>query len=201
MIRGLLQTKLGALEKCQILSSCNEPRMVVVEGSDEGTCLHTQIMFSTSLRQSSTLAQAVKKLLPQRLPPSLSNSPGNLYEILSRTPTGGVGREIHQIRWSQKQINNCWWRVTRTKFKCEGKHGKAWGHLYWKGSTSTLARNATQRTPGKLINPKETQIRGSLKYTWAEGRSTAPKTASETAYVALEISVQLLTSCSTSTST
>ena len=96
-------------------------------------------MFSTPIRAlPPNIAQALRKLLPKDLPPSLTGRPGNLYEVLSRTPDGGVGKEVYQMRWSNKQIEDSYWKVTRTKFKCEGKHGKAWGMLYWKGQGSIL---------------------------------------------------------------
>lgn len=118
-------------------------------------------MFSTPIRAlPPNIAQALRKLLPRELPPSLTGRPGNLYEVLSRTPDGGVGKEVYQMRWSNKQIEDSYWKVTKTKFKCEGKHGKAWGMLYWKG---------------KPVSLEEEEIRGGLKYTWAEGRSVPLK--------------------------
>ncbi|KAF5387933.1 hypothetical protein D9615_000125 [Tricholomella constricta] len=82
--------------------------------------------------RSSGIARSIQKLLPSNLPPSLAGRPGNLYEVISRAPDGGVGRKVHQVRWSEKQIGDSYWLVTRSQFKCEGKHGKAWGLLYWK---------------------------------------------------------------------
>ncbi|KAG9219276.1 hypothetical protein CCMSSC00406_0001686 [Pleurotus cornucopiae] len=113
-------------------------------------------MFSTPMRRAAApnLSKALQHLLPKELPPSLSAKPGNLYEVLSRTPAGGVGRKVHQLRWSDKQIPDSFWLVTRSQFKCEGKHGKAWGRLYWKG---------------KLVSEKEEKISGALKYRWATG--------------------------------
>ncbi|KAL0949863.1 hypothetical protein HGRIS_009896 [Hohenbuehelia grisea] len=116
-------------------------------------------MFWTTIRRSAAppnLGRALQHLLPEQLPPSLASNPGNLYEVLSRTPIGVVGRKVHQIRWDGKQITNSFWLVTRAKFKCEGKHGKAWGKLFWKG---------------KLVSTREERIRGGLKYTWATGAS------------------------------
>ncbi|KAF9268254.1 hypothetical protein L218DRAFT_918729 [Marasmius fiardii PR-910] len=119
-------------------------------------------MLWTSIRSTVTtpsLTHSIQKLLPKKLPPSLAPaSSGNLYEVLSGTPTGGVGKHIYQTRWSHKQIPDCYWVVTRTKFKCEGKHGKAWGKLVWRG---------------KEVSTQEERIRGSLKYKWAEGHSKA----------------------------
>ncbi|KAF8351188.1 hypothetical protein F5887DRAFT_875517 [Amanita rubescens] len=115
-------------------------------------------MFSTLARSAPTpnIARSLKKLLPNDLPPSLTSRSGNLYEVLSRKPDGGVGKEIHQMRWNNKQIEGSYWKVTRSKFRCEGKCGTAWGILYWKG---------------KRVTAREEEIRGGLKYTWAEGRS------------------------------
>ncbi|KAF9057435.1 hypothetical protein BJ165DRAFT_1420374 [Panaeolus papilionaceus] len=109
----------------------------------------------------SSITRTLQQLIPLKkaeLPPVLAPRAGNLYEVLSRTPQGGVGSTVHQMRWSSKQIDNSYWVVTRTKFKCEGKHGKAWGQLYWKG---------------KLVSPREELIRGALKYSWKEGHSKA----------------------------
>ncbi|PBK69824.1 hypothetical protein ARMSODRAFT_956622 [Armillaria solidipes] len=103
------------------------------------------------------LASIIKRSIPaSKAPPSLSKNPGNLYEVLSRTPLGGVGRHVYQTRWTTKKIPDCYWKVTRTQFKCEGKHGKAWGLLFWKG---------------KQVSEQPERIRGSLKYSWNEGRS------------------------------
>ncbi|KAJ7591364.1 hypothetical protein C8J56DRAFT_781674 [Mycena floridula] len=115
-------------------------------------------MFWSATRHAEKLsiAVALKKLLPKELPPSLYAGPGRLDEILARTPRGGVGSQVHPVRWSHKQIKDSWWLVTRSTMKCEGKHGKAWGILYWKG---------------KRTSEKERPIPGILKYTWAEGSS------------------------------
>lgn len=91
-------------------------------------------MFPSLIRLSApAVEQQILKLIPPERVPSLATGPANLYEVLSRTADGGVGKEVHQIRWSHKHISDSWWKVTRTKFKSEGKHGKAWGQLYWKG--------------------------------------------------------------------
>ncbi|EAU84608.1 hypothetical protein CC1G_00127 [Coprinopsis cinerea okayama7 len=114
-------------------------------------------MFASLARASApSVAESIQRLLPKQLPPSLSPKSGNLYEVLSRTPTGGVGKKVYQTRWRQKDIKDSYWVVTRSKFKCDGQHGKAWGVLYWKG---------------KQVSPKEEVIRGGLKYSWKEGSS------------------------------
>ncbi|KAJ7688437.1 hypothetical protein B0H17DRAFT_1012681 [Mycena rosella] len=108
----------------------------------------------------SNIGRSLQRLLPIALPPALKNHPANLYQVLSRTPNA-VGKEVHQIRWSEKHISDSFWRVTRARFKCNGTHGKAWGQLYWKGQLVTTGRDEP--------------IRGALKYKWAEGPSIAPK--------------------------
>jgi small subunit ribosomal protein S34 len=82
------------------------------------------------------VAAAIKKLLPKELPSSLSTRSGNLYQVLSRYPNDGVGQRVHQTRWSMKGIPDTYWEVTRSRLKLEGKHGKAWGKLYWRGESS-----------------------------------------------------------------
>ncbi|KAH9951823.1 hypothetical protein B0H21DRAFT_775963 [Amylocystis lapponica] len=106
-----------------------------------------------------SVAAALQKLLPAKLPPSLASQPGNLYNVLSRYPKDGVGQRIHQTRWSVKGFEDCYWEVTRTKLKLEGTHGKAWGVLTWRG---------------KQVSKREEPIRGGLKYRWAEGMSRSP---------------------------
>ncbi|KAG2152860.1 hypothetical protein DEU56DRAFT_776588 [Suillus clintonianus] len=100
--------------------------------------------------------RAIQGLLPSTLPPSLRTTPANLYQVLSRAPGGGAGQRVHQIRWTEKGIRNCYWQVTRTRLKLEGNHGKAWGKLYWRG---------------KQISEQEERIDGSLKYKWSTGPS------------------------------
>ncbi|KAI0092460.1 hypothetical protein BDY19DRAFT_903277 [Irpex rosettiformis] len=105
---------------------------------------------------ATSVAAALKKLLPKELPPSLSTRSSTLYQVLSRYPNDGVGQRIHQTRWSMKGISDSYWVVTKTRLKLEGKHGKAWGKLTWKG---------------KLVSDHEEEIRGGLKYTWRQGVS------------------------------
>ncbi|EGO01629.1 hypothetical protein SERLA73DRAFT_177042 [Serpula lacrymans var. lacrymans S7.3] len=101
-------------------------------------------------------ARAIQGLLPNKLPPSLRTTPANLYQVLSRYPQDGVGQRVHQIRWTEKGMQQCYWTVTKTRLKLEGNHGKAWGKLYWKG---------------KRISEHEERITGSLKYKWNSGAS------------------------------
>ncbi|KAL1681346.1 hypothetical protein EV122DRAFT_288100 [Schizophyllum commune] len=118
-------------------------------------------MLPTAARRAAgpaNIARSLERLLPKpsERPPTLSSLPASLPRVLSRTPDGGVGRRVHQVRWSEKQIPDSYWVVSRTQFKLGGSHGKAWGKLYWKG---------------KPVSDKEERIRGTLKYSWAEGPS------------------------------
>lgn len=103
--------------------------------------------------KSSGLARSIQNLLPNKLPPSLSARPGNLYQVISRAPGGGVGKKVHQLRWSEKQISDSYWVVTRAMFKCEGRHGKAWGKLYWKGRLLPICRLLGSHT---MCQPSQT---------------------------------------------
>lgn len=131
------------------------------------------------------VAGALRKLLPKDLPASLDTSrPGNLYQVLSRHPDGGVGRWVTQCRWGPKGIEGSYWLVTRAKFKLEGKHGKAWGKLFWKGVCSLqllytchVVLICIMRVGQNVTKGQDERIRGSLKYTWVEGESAPPKGA------------------------
>ncbi|EIW82518.1 hypothetical protein CONPUDRAFT_123556 [Coniophora puteana RWD-64-598 SS2] len=104
----------------------------------------------------SNVAKAIKRLLPSPLPPSLRTVPGNLFEVLSRYGGDGVGQRVHQTRWTSKGIEECYWQVEKTRIQEDGRHGKAWGTLYWKG---------------KPVSEKPEIIRGGLKYKWERGPS------------------------------
>src|SRR3954447_11284111 len=91
---------------------------------------------TTTTAAINQVSNALRALLPSTLPPTLNRQPGNLYEVLSRTPGDGIGKRVYQTRWRTKAITNCYWQITRARLKCEGKHGKAWGKLYWKGALS-----------------------------------------------------------------
>ncbi|KAI0824659.1 hypothetical protein BC628DRAFT_1518163 [Trametes gibbosa] len=105
---------------------------------------------------ASPLQVALRKLIPSQPPPSLSTIPGNLYQLLSRYPQDGVGQRVYQTRWGAKGIEGSYWEVTRTKLKSEGRHGKAWGVLVWKG---------------KRVSERDEKIPGGLKYRWITGES------------------------------
>ncbi|KAJ7781540.1 hypothetical protein B0H16DRAFT_1359136 [Mycena metata] len=121
------------------------------------------------------ITRSLQRLLPSTTPPALKNTPGNLYQVISRTPLV-AGKEVHQVRWSEKHISDSFWRVTRAQFKCNGDHGKAWGQLYWKGRWCSFTGTAGPTwTKGKLVTEgRDERIRGALKYKWVEGRSAAP---------------------------
>ncbi|KAI0047299.1 hypothetical protein FA95DRAFT_1461705, partial [Auriscalpium vulgare] len=108
---------------------------------------------------SRRLAEAVNKLLPKDLPPSLSSKRGNLYEVLARYPKDGVGQRVYQLRWGEKGIEGSYWKVTRAMLKMNGTHGKAWGRLTWRG---------------QVVSTQDERIPGGLKYMWKDGVSTKP---------------------------
>ncbi|KAF9055040.1 hypothetical protein BDZ89DRAFT_975217 [Hymenopellis radicata] len=112
-------------------------------------------MFPTFARLNLDIAAAIQKALPKDVPPALKTGPGNLYQVLSRH-ANVENKIVHQIRWSEKGIGECWWSITRARFKDDGNHGKAWGYKYWRGVR---------------VSPRAEQIRGGLKYKWIEGKS------------------------------
>lgn len=122
------------------------------------------------------VAKAIQHFLPSKLPPTLSTTPSSLYQVLSRFPQDGVGQRVYQARWGTKGFPDCYWEVTRTKLKLEGKHGKAWGHLVWKGAcvcvVVTRNFNINLLVPGKRVSEDEAMIRGGLKHVWSTGTST-----------------------------
>lgn len=138
---------------------------------------------------SSQIAAAVKRLLPSTIPPSLTSRPASLPEVVSRARKDGVGMLVHQTRWNKKGLEDCYWQVTRTKLKLEGKHGKVWGKLVWRGMCASLFLAAamggswlghvlTALSLGKLVSENDELIRGGLKYTWAPGKSRAERARS-----------------------
>ena len=124
---------------------------------------------------ASAVQTALRKLLPSQLPPSLSPLPGNLYEVLSRFPQDGVGQKVYQTRWGSKGIAGSYWEITRTRLKCEGKHGKAWGVLVWKGESIAdhmpIRLSLTHRNEGTRVSERDEMIPGGLKYRWTVGES------------------------------
>lgn len=131
-------------------------------------------MHATVLRRVSSVSSAISRLLPQKVPPSISRSNDlTLFQLLARAPTDLKGTVVHQQRWSQKGRTNWFWKITDARFKGEGKHGKVWGIFYLNGwSTSFLdATFQLSMKSGRKISEKPELIQHALKYTWAEGRS------------------------------
>lgn len=98
--------------------------------------------------------------LPPTLRSSIHSSTKSLYQHLSSLPSDGVGTKVRQKRWrtkglnipasqpitgpisvtpsesesvAEKQTSYSYWKVTRVSLKEDGKHGKAWGKLIWRG--------------------------------------------------------------------
>ena len=103
-----------------------------------------------------------------------SRKAGNLYEVLSQSPGNCLGRRVYQTRWRAKGITGCYWEITKAQFKCEGKHGKAWGQLHWRGEYQWNFTKVLRKfiVLGKVVTEKEEErVRGALKYNWQEGVS------------------------------
>jgi small subunit ribosomal protein S34 len=129
---------------------------------------------------TSMIAQSIRRLLPlkkSQLLSALRPQTGNLYQILLWTPTGGIGTEVHQLWWSEKQISDSYWVITQSKFKSGSNHGKAWGQLYWKGlldlTSWLLTQSHMSYILGVFVSPREELIWGALKYVWKDGHSKA----------------------------
>jgi small subunit ribosomal protein S34 len=74
------------------------------------------------------------KLLKAVAPNSvLLKNRGTLYDTLSTLPREGVGLLMRQKRWDVVGRKDTYWEVTRVKIKNEGRNGKAWGRLVYKG--------------------------------------------------------------------
>ncbi|KDQ07737.1 hypothetical protein BOTBODRAFT_166639 [Botryobasidium botryosum FD-172 SS1] len=82
-----------------------------------------------------------------------------LYQVLAKLPENGVGARVTQRRWAAKGIEGSFWEVTRVRLKDEGKHGKVWGKLVWRG---------------RPISERDELIRGGLKYQWEDVSSSMP---------------------------
>lgn len=89
---------------------------------------------------ASSLPPALARLIPvtkEAANATLNPYPATLYQTLSRLRNDGVGALVAQRRWDAKKIFGCYWKVTRVKLKDEGRHGRAWGRLIWKGQPKT----------------------------------------------------------------
>ena len=133
------------------------------------------ICRTPSTTMASSLPPALAKLLPATKAvanATLNPYPTTLYQTLSRLRNDGVGALVAQRRWDAKNIHGCYWKVTRVKLKDEGRHGRAWGRLIWKGQLKTslfFSINDLMLTLGPLgeiVSTRDEQIRGGLKYLW-----------------------------------
>ena len=86
------------------------------------------------------LPRALLNLVDKSISENLTNNakPSNLFETLSRLPDDGVGSRVHQMRWSSKGIEGCYWEISRVRLEHEGTRGKAWGRLVWRGKHSSF---------------------------------------------------------------
>jgi hypothetical protein len=80
--------------------------------------------------------KALARLIATRPPPlgfilrtPATRIPRSLPATLSRLANDGVGCAVRRRDWQE----NCWWEVTRVQLKDGGKHGRAWGRLWWNG--------------------------------------------------------------------
>src|SRR5258706_1410507 len=96
--------------------------------------------LDASEHMSTTMASSLPPALARLLPATkgaanttLNPYPTTLYQTLSRLRNDGVGALVAQRRWDAKNIFGCYWKVTRVKLKDEGRHGRVWGRLIWKG--------------------------------------------------------------------
>lgn len=89
--------------------------------------------FTRVLQSVAALPRALAGLVPKTTSDAISDKPRTLYQTLSRLPKDGIGARVFQTRWQSRGIEGCFWEVTRVTLKLEGKHGKAWGKLVWRG--------------------------------------------------------------------
>ena len=129
--------------------------------------------FDLSRTMASSLPPALAKLLPATKATAnatLNPHPTTLYQTLSRLRNDGVGALVAQRRWDAKNIHGCYWKITRVKLKDEGKHGRAWGKLIWRGQPkpafSIRISTLTLEFLGEIVSTRDEQIRGGLKYLW-----------------------------------
>lgn len=86
------------------------------------------------------VTELVSRILPRVLPKSspIVRKAGSLYQMLSAMPKDGVGMKMAQDRWVKKGITDSYWEITQVRLKDEGRHGKAWGKLVWKGIVQVI---------------------------------------------------------------
>ncbi|KAG8931345.1 hypothetical protein FRC03_002397 [Tulasnella sp. 419] len=109
---------------------------------------------------SALSSQILKQTLGASSP--LLKRSGTLYDVLSVLPKDGIGARVTQSRWEAKGIKDSYYEVTQVRLKDEGRHGKVWGRLIWKGQP---------------IKERDERIRKGLKYSWklvTPGESASP---------------------------
>merc|ERR1711865_208482 len=72
----------------------------------------------------------------------------NLFELCRLLPNYGVGFKLKRNSW---KAEDCYWTLSKTAPTMDGRHGKAYGKLTWKG----------------VEQPTEKKIRGVLKRPWS----------------------------------
>lgn len=122
---------------------------------------------------ASSLPPALAKLLPATKATAnatLNPYPTTLYQTLSRLRNDGVGALVAQRRWDAKKIHGCYWKIIRVKLKDEGRHGRAWGRLIWKGWLyQVFSIRISMLNPGflgEVVSTRDEEIRGGLKRLW-----------------------------------
>ncbi|KAK9818258.1 hypothetical protein WJX72_009693 [[Myrmecia] bisecta] len=79
----------------------------------------------------------------------------NLFEVAQTLPKRGLGADVQRSRWNEEHF----WRITAIKPSLDGKHGKVWGILHWKG---------------KPQHEAPTQVNGPLKKVWRAKPTSVP---------------------------
>ena len=105
------------------------------------------ILASDSELTMSFSAKLLKAVAPDS---SLLSNKGTLYETLSRLPQDGIGARVRQKRWDVMGRKDTYWEVTRVTIKNEGKNGKAWGRMVYKGTVVVAFRPASSNIYSNL---------------------------------------------------
>lgn len=103
----------------------------------EGACdpSHVRSRNYSTPHKMSFSRTLLKTLVPES--PFLRHQP-TLYETISRLPRDGLGSRVRQRRWDTKGFDDTYWEITRVRLKNEGKNGRVWGKLFWKGESLSL---------------------------------------------------------------
>lgn len=115
------------LDHCHFLRECGARRVLAsdIDATDTYASMALgRTAFSLSARLMSTNAVAAERVGP------------TLYQTLASLPNNGVGAQVSQRRWAAKGIEGSYWEVTKVKLKNEGRNGKAWGKLVWRGKST-----------------------------------------------------------------